>query len=106
RVWGKDHALPKDWIGLFNLASKPTDDRTLYPAKAALWEAYEKSYQRIVDAVRSASAEDMAREFPNPKLRESLPTVGVAMIHILTSHQGQHLGQLSAWRRALGLPGV
>ena len=34
-----------------------------YPSKAALFEAYEKAYQRIVDAVKDASA-DLAASFP------------------------------------------
>ncbi|MEX2112616.1 MAG: DinB family protein [Pirellulales bacterium] len=105
-VWGQKPSMSPEWKELFNVASKPLEDRSRYPGKAELWDAYLASYQRIVDAVRGATDEDLAREFPNPRLRNSMPTVGVAMIHILTSHQGQHLGQLSAWRRARGLPGV
>ena len=98
--------MSKEWKQLFNVPSKPQPERDKYPSKAELWDAYQAAYQRIVDVVKTASEEDLAREFPNPRLRASLPTVGVAMIHILTTHQGQHLGQLSAWRRALGLPSV
>ncbi len=105
-VWGQKPTMSPEWKELFNVASKPLNDGSKYPSKAELWQAYETAYQRIVDAVRGASDEDLAREFPNPKLRTLMPTVGVAMVHILTSHQGQHLGQLSAWRRAQGLPGV
>jgi hypothetical protein len=105
-VWDQKPSMSSEWKELFNVPSQPHPDRSRYPSKAALWDAYEKAYQRIVDAVKAASDADMDREFPNPKLRGSLPTVGVAMVHILTSHQGQHLGQLSAWRRALGMPGV
>ena len=106
KVWGENPGLPREWVELFNLASKPTDDRTRYPAKAVLTEAYVKAYERLMDAVKGAPAEAFQREFPNPKLRGTLPTVGVAMVHILTSHHALHLGQLSAWRRAQGLPGV
>ncbi len=105
-VWGQKPSMSPEWKALFNVPSKPMPESNKYPSKAELWDAYQQAYQRIVEAVRSASDEDLAREFPNPKLRTSLPTVGVAMVHILTSHQGQHLGQLSAWRRAQGLPGV
>jgi len=105
-VWDQKPVMSPEWKELFNIPSKPLADRSKYPSKAELWDAYEKAYQRIVDAVKAASDADFDREFPNLRLRASLPTVGVAMIHILTSHQGQHLGQLSAWRRAQGLPGV
>jgi hypothetical protein len=105
-VWNQEPVMSREWKDLFNVPSKPQPQREKYPSKAELWDAYEKAYQRIVGVVQAASDADFDREFPNPKLRASLPTVGVAMIHILTSHQGQHLGQLSAWRRAQGLPSV
>ncbi len=104
RLFDQPHGMPKEWVELFNLASKPTSDRQRYPSKAALLEAYEKAYARLAEAVKTASPEALERELPNPKLRPMLPTVGVAMVHVLASHHGLHLGQLSAWRRALGLP--
>ncbi len=103
KVWDQNPTMPREWVELFNLASKPSDDRGRYPSKDELLGAYEKAYARLVEAVKNAPAEAFDREFPNPKLRPTLPTVGVAMIHILTSHHGLHLGQLSAWRRAQGL---
>jgi len=105
-VWRQKPAMSREWKELFNVPSKPQPEREKYPSKAELLEAYEKAYQRIVDVVKAASPEDLDKEFPNPNLRAAMPTIGVAMVHILTSHQGQHLGQLSAWRRAQGLPGV
>jgi len=105
-VWGQKPTMSPEWKELFNVPSKPQPERDKYPPKAELWDAYQKAYQRIVDVVKTATDEDLDREFPNPRLRASLPTVGTAMIHILTTHQGQHLGQLSAWRRAQGLPSV
>jgi hypothetical protein len=106
RVWDQPFAIPKEWGELFNLSSQPIADRSRYPSKAELLPAYEKAYERLMAAVAAAPPEAFDREFPNPKLRSVLPTVGVAMTHILTSHHGLHLGQLSAWRRAQGLPGV
>ena len=103
RVFDQPFSMPKEWVELFNLSSKPTSDRAKYPSKAALLEAYDRSYARLTEAVKNATSESLEREFPNPKLRTQLPTVGVAMVHILCSHHGLHLGQLSAWRRALGM---
>jgi hypothetical protein len=105
-VWGEKPTMSPEWKELFNVPSRPLPDRSKYPSKAELWDAYEKAYRRIVERVRQARPEEFDQEFPNPRLRPLLPTVGMAMVHILTSHQGQHLGQLSAWRRAQGMPGV
>ncbi len=105
-VFDEKPAMSKEWKTLFNLASKPIADRAAYPSKAELLAAYEQAYARLSGIVAEASEETLSREFPNPKLRDSLPTIGIAMIHVLGSHHGLHLGQLSAWRRALGLPPV
>ena len=105
-VFDEKPAMSAEWKALFNLASKPEADRAKYPSKAALLEAYQAALERIVGLIKAASPEQLAAEFPNPRLRPTLPTVGIAMVHILTSHQGVHLGQLSAWRRAQGLGSV
>jgi hypothetical protein len=105
-VWGEKPTMSQEWKELFNVPSKPQSDRSKYPSKAELLAEYEKNYRRIVERVRAAKPQELDAEFPNPKLRPLLPTVGMAMVHILTSHQGQHLGQLSAWRRAQGMGGV
>lgn len=106
RVWGQQPTMPREIADLFKVGSQPTEDRSKYPSKAALWEMYEQNCLRVVEIVKTAPPEKFNEEFPNPRLRFMLPTIGVAMVHILTSHQGVHLGQLSAWRRAQGLSGV
>jgi hypothetical protein len=105
-VYGEKPSMSDDWKKLFNLASKPDADRSKYPSKQALLDAYHAAYERFVEVVKRASPELLAQEFPNPRLRPTLPTIGIAMVHVLTSHQGVHLGQLSAWRRAHGMPSV
>ena len=37
-------------------------------------------------------------------MKEGLPTIRDAVAFLLTGHLGVHLGQLSMWRRLLGLP--
>lgn len=106
KVFSVKGTMSAEWYELFKAGSQPHSDRSKYPAKDALLREYEQNFRRLVDAVASAAPETFDREFPNPKLRTMLPTIGVAMVHVLTTHQGIHLGQLSAWRRALGMPSV
>ncbi len=106
RVFDLPPSMSKEWVDLFKPSSQPSTDRAMYPSKAALLETYEKNYHRLLEVVQTATPEFLDREFPNPRLRPLLPTIGVAMVHVLTSHQAVHLGQLSAWRRAQGMGGV
>jgi hypothetical protein len=48
----------------------------------------------------------LATEFPNPEYRAFFPTIGDAAFYLMAFHEGWHLGQLSTWRRAIGLGGV
>jgi hypothetical protein len=45
---------------------------------------------------------------PNPlaRWRAMHPTVGDMLVTLMVKHESAHLGQLSAWRRAMGLPRV
>lgn len=45
---------------------------------------------------------------PNPleRWRAVHPTIGDMLVTLMVKHESGHLGQLSAWRRALGLPRV
>ena len=41
---------------------------------------------------------------PNQEFRQIMPTIGDGLGYLLVAHEANHLGQLSAWRRAMGMP--
>ena len=45
----------------------------------------------------------LAAPHPNEKSRAHFPTVGDYAIFLMTGHEMDHLGQIAAWRRAMGL---
>jgi hypothetical protein len=100
-------ARPAGWEALFKAGVECADDPqgTLYPAMETLVDFYFASHKTAIDAVRQASDETLQR--PNPaegRFKELLPTVGGAVNFLLTGHPMSHLGQVSAWRRMIGLP--
>ena len=50
------------------------------------------------------SAEVLAAENPLAYSRARFPTLGEFLTYIMTGHLGYHLGQLSGWRAAAGMP--
>jgi hypothetical protein len=46
----------------------------------------------------------LAQPLPDERYRHIFPTIGHALLHILTAHAAVHVGQVSVWRRAFGLP--
>lgn len=103
---GLDLATPEGWGGLFGSKSQPTPYRSDYPAKAELLEWFVKLREGLAGAVRSADPSRFDAETPHEGLRRFVPTVGDAVVFMLTTHEAIHLGQLSAWRRAMGMPPV
>jgi hypothetical protein len=100
-------AFPPDYESLFKFGVECQDDSdgTVYPPLEELKTLFFRSYPAAIEAVESAPEEAFAA--PNPaegRLRELFPTVGAAVSFYLIGHVQVHLGQLSAWRRAMGLP--
>ena len=88
------------------MRSKPLADAGAYLARGQLIEAYRAEHEGAERAV--AAADDAAFARPNPlaRQREAHPTVGDMLLMLMAKHESLHLGQLSAWRRAMGLPSV
>ena len=95
--------LPDHWASLFGTGSRALPDARMYPAKAMLTDVLEDSAGRLVDRLRSAEDSELARPLPDERYRDVFPTLGAAVLHILVAHAAVHIGQLSAWRRAMRL---
>ncbi len=100
-------AVPPNWESLFQAGAQCRDDShgSIYPPLPELKRAFVEGYNAAIAAVES-SAED-SFDLPNPaggRSRELFPTVGAAITFYLIGHVQVHLGQFSAWRRAMRLP--
>jgi hypothetical protein len=102
---GGEPTLGADWKALFGMGETPQADRSRYPAKAALLKELEGAHARLVAAVSGATPDVLAKPAPE-RMRNRFPTVGHALLGLMTGHASSHLGQLSAWRRAMGFPSV
>src|SRR5262249_50043368 len=103
RVLGADMALPDDWHTRFGPGSKVSPAREDYPGKDELLRAVEQCFARARELATAATPEQLSRTTPTKCLKDQLPTVGDAVAFLLTGHLGLHLGQLSSWRRMIGL---
>jgi uncharacterized damage-inducible protein DinB len=102
---GLSPICPGGWKELFNQGAKPLADRSLYPSKAELLQKLEEAHTRLAEAVIKAKPEVLAQPAPE-KMRQRFPTVGALLAGMMSSHEASHNGQLSAWRRAMGMPPV
>jgi len=97
--------LPDDWEARFGYGSSPGVASQDF-SKAALLASLADASSRL-RAILLATDESRLRDpLPDEKAREILPTVGDALLQVVSAHTAFHAGQLAAWRRAIGRPPV
>ncbi len=111
-AWASKRALgyatkgaPADVEGadLYGMGATPQADRARYPSKEKLLGALEEAHASLAAAIAKAKPDLLNQPAPE-KVRGRFPTLAHLLMHMLTTHEATHLGQLSAWRRAKGLP--
>jgi hypothetical protein len=100
-------AAPSNYDALFKAGVECQDDAEgkIYPPLDELKSRFFDGHRAAIAAVEAAADEAFAA--PNPtegRMRELFPTVGAAVNFYLIGHVQVHMGQISAWRRAMGLP--
>jgi hypothetical protein len=90
------------WLERFNRGSSISADPKAYPSKAEILAALDETHRELEAVLTTLTEADLAREMPDPKLRERFPRVGDLLVGLATMHEAFHMGQLSAWRRAMG----
>jgi hypothetical protein len=101
---GAEKELPPTWVSLFGPGSKPSTSRSDYPSRDELLRAAEQGFERLRQQAATATSEQLAQPSTNPTTKDALPTVRDGVAFLMTGHLGVHLGQLSSWRRMIGLP--
>ena len=90
----------------FGTGSQLSPYRDDYPSKSELLGALSDGPKRLTDALRAMTDAYLDGPLPDERYRDIFPTLGSATLHVLTVHAAVHIGQLSAWRRAMDLPPV
>lgn len=90
----------------FARGSKVTQGSGDYPEPSAIVGAFARLHEEVGAALAGASDALFASPVPLERLRPVAPTVGELLVMLLIKHESFHLGQLSAWRRAMGLAPV
>lgn len=101
---GEKPVCPQEWWRNFGPGSVVQPDRAAYPSKAELVDAVDRGFGGVVEAAGRAAPELLAKPQNLKFYREECPTVGDLVAHLMTTHAFLHLGQLSVWRRMMGLP--
>lgn len=101
---GKPSTLGETFDKTFGWGSKPTPDAGAYPDHAMVRKVHDDQFQRLIRAAERLSDAD-AHE-PTAINSNGFAKDKLDALHKCLWHEGWHHGQLSALRRALGMPGV
>jgi hypothetical protein len=90
---------------LFSKDARCVDDPdgSIYPPMDEVTSALLRGYQAAVETLEKAADEVFQAENPNEAMRERFPTKGAALGFYVGGHFMLHMGQMSAWRRAMGM---
>ncbi len=100
---GLESEVADGWASIFATGGTPSDDPSRYPSKEELLEALAAQHARNATAIERASPAWFDTPHPNERRRQRFPTLGDVAVFLMTSHEMLHLGQVAAWRRAMGL---
>ena len=78
-------------------------DGTVYPPMDEITTALFDNYRAAIVALESAPDGVFMTENPNEAMREKFPTTGAMHTFYVGGHFMLHMGQMSAWRRAMGM---
>lgn len=90
----------------FGMKSIPETHRTVYPMKDDLMQSFLDGHEAVALALREADETALALPMPVERWKASFPSVSSCLGYLMLGHESVHLGQVSAWRRVLGLPPV
>lgn len=101
---GGEPILPASWRELFEEGAAAAAEPSAYPPKDELLAALTDQRQRMVEILASTPEADLARPLEHEEMREVFGSLGTMLFVLLLIHEPLHLGQLSSWRRAVGMP--
>ena len=103
KMLGLASTFPAAWGDTFKSGGTPSGDAADFPSKEELLAELAAQHARVAAAIGSADPALFEREHPSAGARKRFPTIGDYAVFLISSHEGSHLGQITAWRRAMGL---
>ncbi len=79
-------------------------DGKTYPPMEEITSRFFSRTDAMLAAVAETTDEILARVITGDGMSDRLPTVGSRVCFLTGAHPMSHLGQVSAWRRMMGLP--
>jgi hypothetical protein len=99
--------MPDNWANLFLRKGpgdprKPDLDKGKYPPKHLLLRELENQHNKVNKLLNNLDNGKLSESF-KWRFSNYMPTLLDVIVFMCINHEAMHLGQLAAWRRAMGL---
>ncbi len=104
---GDKFEMPNNWADLFLRKGpgdprKPDLDKSKYPSKQLLLKELEEQHNKVKKLLKCIDKNKLSEKF-KWRFSRYMPTLLDIITFMCINHEATHLGQLAAWRRAMGL---
>lgn len=96
-------SAPAGFDELFKNGAPCVDCDGKYPSKEVLVREFTQGWSKVADILATVDESVMSKPNPMPGLAQRLPTIGSVVAFMCLAHNMMHLGQISSWRRVMGL---
>ncbi|TVQ75307.1 MAG: DinB family protein [Phycisphaeraceae bacterium] len=107
RTLGRDDLAIDEshYADIFGMKSQCKDDPegNIYPHMTEVVERFRTRHEVVLGVLAETDDEVFGKTNPVEGMRERFPTIGAMTAFMLGGHAMMHLGQISAWRRCMGL---
>ena len=80
------------------------EDASCYPDKDEVLKLMQEGYEAVIGLVSTLGEDQLSAANPlEGRMADMFPTTGSVIAFMLNNHVMMHMGQVSAWRRAIGL---
>ena len=90
----------------FGMESQPENDASLYPSRDELLNQWTEGHDTVCDLLSNGTNAIFERPVVLERWAAIMPNAGICLPYLMLNHENTHLGQISAWRRVLGMPRV
>ena len=97
------HPKSEQWREHFKNGLECKDGSDCYPPLDEIRAHWIERFETVINAVAETDDSILAKECPMEGLRDRCSTVGEMCNFMLVMHTSFHLGQMSTWRRCMGL---
>ena len=104
---GGEFEMPDKWADLFLRKGpgdprKPDPDKGKYPSQELLLGELEDQHNKVKKLLNSLDKKKLSESI-KWRFSSYMPTLLDIIVFMCVNHEAMHLGQLAAWRRAMGL---